>query len=101
MAYIIAEPCIGTKDRACVPACPVDCIHPTKDEDKGEISLYIHPDECIDCGACVEPCPVDAIYAQDELPDKWKGYVEINAEYFKMTYPEFAAKWNELHPKTK
>src|ERR1035438_10302020 len=33
MAYIIAEPCIGTKDTACVDACPVDCIHPKKDED--------------------------------------------------------------------
>jgi hypothetical protein len=27
MAYIIAEPCIGTKDAACVNVvCPVDCI---------------------------------------------------------------------------
>ena len=32
MAYVIAEPCIGTKDTACVDACPVDCIHPKKDE---------------------------------------------------------------------
>ncbi len=33
MAYIIAEPCIGNaKDSACVDACPVDCIHPKKDE---------------------------------------------------------------------
>ena len=32
MAYVIAEPCIGTKDRACVDACPVDCIHPKADE---------------------------------------------------------------------
>ena len=24
MAYVIAEPCIGTKDRACVDACPVE-----------------------------------------------------------------------------
>jgi NAD-dependent dihydropyrimidine dehydrogenase PreA subunit len=31
VAYIIAEPCIGTKDTACVDACPVDCIHPKKD----------------------------------------------------------------------
>ena len=30
MAYIIAEPCIGTKDTACVDVCPVDCIHPAK-----------------------------------------------------------------------
>ena len=32
MTHIIAEPCIGTKDTACVDVCPVDCIHPTKDE---------------------------------------------------------------------
>ena len=32
MAYIICEPCIGTKDSACVDVCPVDCIHPRKDE---------------------------------------------------------------------
>jgi len=30
MAYVIAEPCIGTKDTACVDDCPVDCIHPKK-----------------------------------------------------------------------
>ena len=32
MAYVIAEPCINTKDTACVNVCPVDCIHPKKDE---------------------------------------------------------------------
>jgi len=32
MTYVIAEPCIGTKDLSCVEVCPVDCIHPTQDE---------------------------------------------------------------------
>ncbi len=32
MAYTIAEPCIDVKDTACVDVCPVDCIHPTKNE---------------------------------------------------------------------
>ena len=27
MAYVIAEPCINTKDTACVDVCPVDCIY--------------------------------------------------------------------------
>ncbi|MCI0453489.1 MAG: ferredoxin family protein [Candidatus Dadabacteria bacterium] len=76
MAYIIAEPCIGVKDRACVDACPVDCIYETEDQ------LLIHPDECIDCGACVDPCPVDAIYHEDELPDKWKSFIAKNKDYF-------------------
>jgi NAD-dependent dihydropyrimidine dehydrogenase PreA subunit len=32
MAYVINEPCIGTKDISCVEVCPVDCIHPTPEE---------------------------------------------------------------------
>ena len=32
MAYVINEPCIGTKDTSCVEVCPVDCIHPTPTE---------------------------------------------------------------------
>ena len=75
MAYVIAEPCINTKDTACVDACPVDCIHPKKDSEKyaAEEMLYIDPVECIDCGACVPVCPVSAIFALDDLPEKWKG----------------------------
>ena len=84
MAYIICEPCIGTKDTACVDVCPVDCIHPRKDEPSFAAAemLYIHPDECIDCGACVPACPVEAIFALDETPDKWKNFIETNAQYF-------------------
>ena len=37
--------------------------------------LYIHPDECIDCGACVPACPVEAIFALDETPEKWKSFI--------------------------
>ena len=48
MAYVITEPCIGTKD-----------------------------------SACVDVCPVEAIFALDEVPDKWKEYIEINSAYYK------------------
>jgi ferredoxin len=84
MAYVIAEPCINTKDTACVDACPVDCIHPKKDEagHAEATQLYIDPAECIDCGACVPVCPVTAIFAMDELPDKWKNFAELNAQHF-------------------
>jgi NAD-dependent dihydropyrimidine dehydrogenase PreA subunit len=84
VAYIITEPCIGTKDSACVDVCPVDCIHPRKDEPEfaSVEMLYIHPDECIDCGACVPACPVEAIFALDETPDKWKNFIPMNAQYF-------------------
>ena len=84
MAYVIAEPCIGVKDAACVDACPVDCIHPKKDSEKfaSEEMLYIDPVECIDCGACVPVCPVSAIFALDDLPEKWAHFAQRNATYF-------------------
>ena len=85
MAYIICEPCIGTKDSACVDVCPVDCIHPRKDEADFATAemLYIHPDECIDCGACVPACPVEAIFELSETPEKWTSFIPVNADYFK------------------
>ncbi len=84
MSYYIAEPCIGTKDTACVEVCPVDCIHPTKDEDNFEEAkqLYIEPETCIDCGACEPVCPVTAIFPEEELPDKWNEYIAINTDYY-------------------
>jgi len=85
MAHIIAEPCIGTKDTACVAVCPVDCIHPTKEEGTYESTemLFIDPDTCIDCGLCVDECPVKAIFPQEDLPVEWNNYVEKNAEFYK------------------
>jgi ferredoxin len=62
MSYVITEACIGIKDRSCVDVCPVDCIY------EGPDQLYIHPDECIDCGACEPECPVTAIFSSDQLP---------------------------------
>ena len=76
MTHVIAEPCYKVMDKACVPACPVDCIHP------GTEMLYISPDECIDCGACVPACPVDAIFALDETPHKWTAFIAKNRNYF-------------------
>ena len=84
MAFIITDPCIGTKDAACVDVCPVDCIHPRKDEPEFETTsmLYIHPEECIDCGACVPACPVAAIYDSPEsTPASQKDLVGANATY--------------------
>jgi NAD-dependent dihydropyrimidine dehydrogenase PreA subunit len=85
VAYVIAEPCIGTKDNSCVEVCSVDCIHPTPDEpgyDQAE-QLYVDPQECIDCDACVEACPVDAIFAEEQVPEEWRRFTALNAEYFR------------------
>jgi NAD-dependent dihydropyrimidine dehydrogenase PreA subunit len=78
MTYVIAEPCIDVKDKACVEVCPVDCIH-GGDDDK---QLFINPQECIDCGACEPECPVEAIFEESALPAEWKQFTEINAKYF-------------------
>ena len=38
--------------------------------------------ECIDCDACVEACPVDATMAEDDAPEQWEIFKEINRVYF-------------------
>ena len=68
MAYVITDNCI--KDELCIQACPVDCIHPSNDEDGWETAaqVYVDPVECIDCGACVPACTSDAIFPLDDVP---------------------------------
>ena len=85
MAYTIAQPCVNVKDTACVEVCPVECIHPTKNEPTfaAATQLYIDPVTCIDCGACQAVCPVTAIFPNDQVPDQWKNFITTNADYFK------------------
>ncbi|MSP23952.1 MAG: ferredoxin family protein [Myxococcales bacterium] len=73
MAYIVGDPCVKCKYTDCVEVCPVDCFY------EGVNTLVIHPDECIDCGACEPVCPSTAIFEQEELPEKWSPYIDINA----------------------
>ena len=92
MTYVIAEPCVDLKDRACVDECPVDCIY------EGDRALYIHPDECVDCGACEPVCPVEAIYYEDDVPTQWAGYTTDNADFFTTVgSPGGAAKMGVIH----
>jgi NAD-dependent dihydropyrimidine dehydrogenase PreA subunit len=76
MAYVVADPCIGTKDRACVEVCPVSCFYENEDQ------LFIHPQECIDCDACVPVCPVTAIFPEAQVPEQWKYYIQKGIDYF-------------------
>ncbi len=84
MAYVITQPCIGTKDASCVDVCPIDCIHPTPNEEGFEMveHLFINPGECIDCGACEPACPVTAIFEESAVPEEWGPYIQINASFF-------------------
>ena len=107
MPFVITDPCIGTKDSACVDVCPVDCIHPRKDEPEFEKTsmLFIHPDECIDCGACVPACPVSAIYdGHESTPASQKDLIAAN-DLFRSGDPDTVAKAEaivkahvDLHP---
>ena len=76
MTYVITQACVDVLDKACIDECPVDCIY------EGDRMLYIHPDECVDCGACEPVCPVEAIYYEDDVPDKWKDFYNANVEFF-------------------
>ena len=87
MTYVIGEPCIDIVDRACVDECPVDCIY------EGDRALYIHPDECVDCGACEPVCPVEAIFYEDDLPDLLKPYLTDNETFFTEVLPAARHPW--------
>lgn len=76
MPYIITEPCIDLKDKSCIEECPVDCIY------EGARMLYIHPDECVDCGACEPVCPVEAIFYEDDVPEQWHHFIQANVQFF-------------------
>jgi NAD-dependent dihydropyrimidine dehydrogenase PreA subunit len=78
VTYVIAEPCVDVLDKACIEECPVDCIY------EGGRMLYIHPDECVDCGACEPVCPVEAIFYEDDLPEKWKDYSQGSVDFFEV-----------------
>ncbi len=84
MPHYITQACVGVKDASCVDVCPVDCIHPRKDEPDFATAemLYIDPETCIDCGLCVDECPVNAIFSEDDLPEEMERFIAVNAEYY-------------------
>lgn len=79
MPYVISDPCIGNKDQACVDVCPVDCIY------EAEGRLWIHPQECTECGACESVCPVEAIYYVDSKGDS--SDLKEAHEFFEIVLP--------------
>jgi NAD-dependent dihydropyrimidine dehydrogenase PreA subunit len=76
VTYVITDACVDIMDKSCIPACPVDCIY------EGSRSMYIHPEECIDCGACVMTCPMDAIMYEFDLTPEERPALERATEYF-------------------
>lgn len=76
MTYVITEACVDVQDKSCIEECPVDCIY------EGDRMLYIHPDECVDCGACEPVCPVEAIFYEDDVPAELGQYSDFNRDFF-------------------
>ena len=58
MPYVVAQPCVDVKDKACVDECPVDC------------------------GACEPVCPTEAIFYEDDLPEEWAWYKDAAVSFF-------------------
>lgn len=83
MTFVVTEKCINCKYTDCVEVCPVDCFY------EGPNFLVIDPNECIDCALCEPECPVDAIYSEDELPEKYKNFLEINMK--------LSEKWTNIN----
>ena len=92
MTYVIALPCVDLLDKTCIDECPVDCIY------EGERMLYIHPDECVDCGACEPVCPVEAISFEADVPAQWKDFYAVNIEFFQnIGSPGGASRVGKIH----
>ncbi len=89
MTFVVTEACIKCKYTDCVSVCPVDCFH------EGPNMLVIDPDECIDCAVCVPECPVNAIYADDDVPQSQRRFIELNAELAR-SWPTITQKKDPL-----
>ncbi|AQA05516.1 ferredoxin [Mycobacterium sp. MS1601] len=92
MPYVITSGCLDIMDRNCMDQCPVDAIY------AGQRMAYIHPDECIDCGACVPACPQSAIFLADHVPDEERQFVEINSDVFASGVMQTPEGPNPDHP---
>ena len=81
MTYVIGSACIDVMDKSCVAECPADCIY------EGARSMYINPDECVDCGACRIACRVAAIAYESDLDENELPYMADNAAFFEAVLP--------------
>jgi NAD-dependent dihydropyrimidine dehydrogenase PreA subunit len=81
MTYVISSACVDVMDKSCMQECPADCIY------EGARSLYINPEECVDCGACKPICRMEAIYYETDLPEGEQQHLVDNAAFFAETLP--------------
>lgn len=99
MPAVISSLCVGVLCGApCIDVCIIDCIQGPismngedvmqvrlrgeRPED-GRVQLYVNPELCLDCGACEVECPANAIFEEQDLPDEYKSFITLNADFFK------------------
>ena len=92
MAHVVTEPCVNCKYTDCVVVCPVECFY---GDDR---QLYIDPEDGLDCQACIPECPVEAIFLDADVPAKWSGYVQLNADRVNVLKP-LGARVTEKQPR--
>jgi ferredoxin len=101
MTHVVTEACIRCKYTDCVDVCPVDAFR------EGPNFLVIDPDECIDCTLCIPECPVEAIVPEDELTERQREYLALNASLARV-WPRIVARhaplpdadaWARVRPK--
>jgi ferredoxin len=90
MTYVVVELCVDCKYTDCAAVCPVEAFHELPDR------LYINADTCIDCDACVPECPVEAIFADNNVPENYAHWTQINIDEAPK-YPVISAKIPALH----
>ncbi len=85
MTYVVTEHCQKCKYTECAAVCPVDAFH------EGPDMLYINPVTCISCDNCLPACPVEAIYVDENVPERYASYTQLNADECNK-YPTLGAK---------
>src|SRR5262245_19634276 len=77
MPHDVTENCVNCKYTDCVAVCPADAFR------EGKNMVVIDPDACIDCRACAPACPTEAIFQDDEVPERWREFIGLNARLSK------------------
>jgi ferredoxin--NADP+ reductase len=75
MATVVIGTCILSL-KCTTNVCPVDAIHADDEQ------AYIDPARCEDCYECLDVCPMDAIVKAEDLTERKKKYIQINADFF-------------------
>jgi ferredoxin len=76
MAHVVTERCADCRYTYCIAECPVDCFWEVT---APRHMLLIDPDVCINCTKCVPLCPVNAIWPEEELPEAYASWKQVNA----------------------